>query len=370
MNANEIGKFIYKLRTEKNLSQYQLAEMIPISRQAVSKWERGITIPDSSTLIRLSEIFDVSINELLSGKKSKKDDIKILENITLEMLDDNNRKKEKIKRMLFVFITIIVIIMIAFLSYYFINSYNSIKVYKIEKSSSLFSTYNGIFITTKKKSYLKLGELDYKNNIQIEQVSLYYTKDDKKKLIFKRANANVLITDYYGYNEYFPYSDVKNIISNLYLEIIYNNGKKETLKLDVKRDFSNDNLTFPKNKKIGTNNGKNNEKLNNKLTSEQIKIVSQLKNKGVKNNDGYIYEINDNNKTITFIYYEESNFIVISEISDIIQKEWHYYMNTENLSYIEYENGRIVNTQENIINEPNNGWEWLSKNYINKYLIS
>lgn len=42
MDPQKIGKFIYKLRTEKGLSQYKLAEMIPISRQAISKWERGV----------------------------------------------------------------------------------------------------------------------------------------------------------------------------------------------------------------------------------------------------------------------------------------------------------------------------------------
>ena len=62
MNPEKISKFIYELRIEKKLSQYQLADMIPISRQAVSKWERAQTIPDSSTLIRLSEIFGVTIN--------------------------------------------------------------------------------------------------------------------------------------------------------------------------------------------------------------------------------------------------------------------------------------------------------------------
>jgi len=370
MNANEIGKFIYKLRTEKNLSQYQLAEMIPISRQAVSKWERGITIPDSSTLIRLSEIFDVSINELLAGKKDIKNDIKSLENITLNIIDDNNRKTKKIKRLLFIFISIIIIITITFLTYYFINSYNSIKVYKIEKVGSNFSTYNGIFITTKQKSYLRLGELDYENDIQIEQVSLYYTKDNKKKLIFKNENANILITDYYGYNEYFPYSDVKDIINNLYLEIIYNDGEKETLKLDVKRDFSNDNLTFPKTENIDTDNTNNNEKLNSKLSKEQEEIISQIKLKGKNNNDGYVYEINDDKKTISFIYYEENNYLIISETNDTSQKEWHYYMNSDNLSYIEYDNRKIIDNKENIMNDTNNGWKKINEDYINKYLMS
>lgn len=76
MDQQKIGKFICNLRKEKNLSQNQLADMTPISRQAVSKWERGITIPDSSVLIKLSEIFTVSINEILAGEKIPKKEYK------------------------------------------------------------------------------------------------------------------------------------------------------------------------------------------------------------------------------------------------------------------------------------------------------
>ena len=43
MDAYKTGQFIKKLRTERNLSQYQLADLIPITRHAVSKWERGIS---------------------------------------------------------------------------------------------------------------------------------------------------------------------------------------------------------------------------------------------------------------------------------------------------------------------------------------
>lgn len=67
MNYLNIGNYIKKLRKEKHLSQYMLAEMIPISRQAISKWETGKSIPDSQTLIRLSELFNVTINEILAG---------------------------------------------------------------------------------------------------------------------------------------------------------------------------------------------------------------------------------------------------------------------------------------------------------------
>lgn len=67
MNQEKIGKFILELRLKNGLSQNQLARMIPVSRQAVSSWELGKALPDLGTLLRLSKIFDVSIDEILLG---------------------------------------------------------------------------------------------------------------------------------------------------------------------------------------------------------------------------------------------------------------------------------------------------------------
>ena len=72
MNIDKIGKFIKELREEKGLTQDELAKKIPISRQAISKWERGLAIPDAQTLLKLSEFFSVSVNEILSGEKKNK----------------------------------------------------------------------------------------------------------------------------------------------------------------------------------------------------------------------------------------------------------------------------------------------------------
>ena len=85
MNQDKISKFIKNLREESNMTQEELADKIPISRQAISKWERGISIPDAQTLIRLSEIFNLSINEILSGEKINKTNIMLSIKIILYM---------------------------------------------------------------------------------------------------------------------------------------------------------------------------------------------------------------------------------------------------------------------------------------------
>ena len=63
----ETKDIIYELRTKKGLSQEELAEKIFVTRQAVSRWETGETIPNTETLKLLSKEFDVSINTLLGS---------------------------------------------------------------------------------------------------------------------------------------------------------------------------------------------------------------------------------------------------------------------------------------------------------------
>lgn len=65
----ETKEIIYKLRTQKGLSQDELAERIYVTRQAISRWETGETIPNTETLKQLSKLFDVSINTLLGSPR-------------------------------------------------------------------------------------------------------------------------------------------------------------------------------------------------------------------------------------------------------------------------------------------------------------
>lgn len=68
MNCEKIGRLIYNLRTEKKLTQQQLAECMHISDKAVSKWERGLGCPDISLLPALSNIFGINLENLLAGE--------------------------------------------------------------------------------------------------------------------------------------------------------------------------------------------------------------------------------------------------------------------------------------------------------------
>ena len=82
MNQEAIGKFISTCRKDKGLTQIQLAEKLNITNRAVSKWETGRSCPDASIMLKLCDILDITVNDLLSGervgmekyqKKQKKD---------------------------------------------------------------------------------------------------------------------------------------------------------------------------------------------------------------------------------------------------------------------------------------------------------
>ena len=99
MNQIEIGTFIAKCRKEKKLTQAQLAEKLNITDRAVSKWETGKSMPDSSIMLELCKILGITVNELLSGEEidmesyEKKADENL---IALKRKDENNMTKNVI----------------------------------------------------------------------------------------------------------------------------------------------------------------------------------------------------------------------------------------------------------------------------------
>lgn len=66
-----LGERIYKYRIEKNFSQLDLAEALEVSRQSVSKWETDASVPDLDKLVRLCDLFGVSMDELVRGMEPK-----------------------------------------------------------------------------------------------------------------------------------------------------------------------------------------------------------------------------------------------------------------------------------------------------------
>lgn len=68
------GEKITRLRKENNYTQEQLADLLNVSRQSVSKWESDLTLPETDKLIQMAKMFNCSIDYLLVEDKTQKDD--------------------------------------------------------------------------------------------------------------------------------------------------------------------------------------------------------------------------------------------------------------------------------------------------------
>lgn len=97
MDQSKIGKFIAECRKEKELTQMQLAEKLGITDKAISKWERGIAMPDTAIMLELCDILGISVNELLSGERlNMENDGQKSEQLLLEMAKEIEKKNKTI----------------------------------------------------------------------------------------------------------------------------------------------------------------------------------------------------------------------------------------------------------------------------------
>ena len=121
MNLIKIGKFIASCRKDKNITQEQLAEKLYITDRAVSKWERGLSLPDADKMLELCNILDINVNELLNGEKI---DMKDYEKKNEELLIEFAKHEEiQNKKMMFYEMVIGYISTITFLIILFTASF-------------------------------------------------------------------------------------------------------------------------------------------------------------------------------------------------------------------------------------------------------
>ena len=113
------------MRKSKGLSQEELAIKLNVVRQTISKWEQGLSVPDSELLVKVSEEFGVSVGTLLGEnvESKKQNDLKVisekLEVINLQLLQKKENKRKIINWLMIILLGLIVV---TFIILYFINS--------------------------------------------------------------------------------------------------------------------------------------------------------------------------------------------------------------------------------------------------------
>lgn len=331
MDNKKIAKFILTLRKEKGLTQEELADLIPIGRAAVSKWERGITIPDSSVLLRLSEIFKVNINEILLGERINSQNKEEANKFTLDLFTQMQKGSKNIKLL----IIGLLILLFLFLSYYFISSYKKIRVYTINNSNEFFEIDEGMLIRTKNKTYFKIGKINPANvSVIFSNIGIYYLDKDKKEhLLFSvKGNEDIVFEDIN--NKYFQDKEIKQILDNLYIRLIYNEVLEKSFKLEVKEDYVNKEIIFNKN-------------------SNDINSLDYFKDVFKNNKEYYLSYINsliylkkqnifynENNKSDVLELSYQNNILNLSLFGNgLLKEQWKYNLDGDNIDYSTFNNG-------------------------------
>ena len=143
---------IKSIRKSRGLSQEELAIKLNVVRQTISKWEQGLSVPDSEMLISISEVLETPVSTLLGENilESKVDDLKAisekLEIINLQLLQRKNARRKTIH---WLFISLCAIIIITFISLFLLNSpYLNGNYNKIEYAvlGVAFHSFEWIFI--------------------------------------------------------------------------------------------------------------------------------------------------------------------------------------------------------------------------------
>ena len=330
MNQEKIGIFIAKLRKEKGMTQQELADKLGVTDKAISKWENGRCLMDIQLLQPLADCLDVSVIELLNGKKIENDNNEYTKEFIDKTLEIANIKlNEKIKKIIFFIILAITLLLLTILSifcYKFIaaehiykNNYISFddNYYKRVSEIDIIEDIEEITINTINiENYLSLDINNSKIKIRDDFEGMEKIKSGNR-VSFKNDNASFSISVYEGYSDY---------------TFLINEFKKEEI---IDYNILGNSLNFK-----GTIRTKDKEKI--------------LKKHQIKNDLDFLKHINNN----ALDYYYKNEFLTLSlKISEM--KEIYAFnssllnglMNLENIIKINGDNeGYIVSLKGNTIN--------------------
>ena len=96
MDQKKIGNLLKKLRSEKGLTQEQLAEILNVSNRTVSRWETGSNMPDISLLVEIADFYDISIPEIINGERKSEKMNEEVKEVAKTMSDYARAEKEAI----------------------------------------------------------------------------------------------------------------------------------------------------------------------------------------------------------------------------------------------------------------------------------
>ena len=363
MNQEKVGKFIAMCRREKNMTQSDLAEKLGVTDKSIGNWENGRNMPDLSLFKPLCDELGITINELLSGEKLKKEKYqeKFEENI-INTIDYSTKRINIIRNNLGI-VLLVLGVLISFLA---------MTMFRSESPwGSIYSVFGcmismiGVSKLTKKLKYSKrliiclsyfvlyliaLFLIDYISVVSLRQLPRFCT--------IKTGNEYVYACENPFYNVYRVNSNTKNEY------VIIDTKKEYTIDTVPVVPFNRskagiDNIVKYKNKYVGNNSNDGN-------------LIASLP----LSEYGYVFEIDSENLGLTIDYhitdwYINENYYLEKSI---VYNSVSIFALIDNVKYIKFNfSGKsYLVTRENVINNFPNYNDIVSggidKKAFNKYL--
>lgn len=355
---NKFGNFLKELRKEQKLSQEELGEKLYVHRTTINKWEKGIVIPLNDKLFQIASYFNVSVDELLNGKRSDpNENIKIETNIIKIF-----KTKSTTFKITLITTILIILVLILFLIYYFTQTYKSTEVYRFYGNNDNIKTKDGLILFSNDKMYFKPGNFYNNKNeiINIETIELYTYNNETKETLLKSDLDNLLIEQSNSHELFLKIIKYKE---NLYLDACYEKTC-EQIKINSRKDYSSSKVIFDDIKTI------NEQKI--RSLKVEPNLIDQLKNYGFKyDEESNTYYFNDNDSKIK--YNEISKIINIIKVNeeynynikiDLINKSIKYIILNKNNRVLE---SFTINDYTNTKDPNYNTFKEINEKYLTQY---
>lgn len=242
VKSTKFANTIYSIRRDRNLTQKDLADLIGVSDRTISKWENGTTVPDLCQIRNICKKLEISPSLLIKSEKKFKDNMSF---IKMKLGKALNYLIHNIFLIGFIIAFILLLI-------YFINNFNSVKIYDLKYQSDKVSFENGYFLKTKVTNILVINDIRI-NKIKYEpteiNLELYTYVNGDKKILYKADNLNsFFIEENKSNTDLLSKDTIENIKRNLQLTITtkdeYDNIYTYECQLTFKEKFNNNKLSY------------------------------------------------------------------------------------------------------------------------------
>lgn len=358
VKSTEFATTIYRIRQERKLTQKEIGDIIGVSDRTISKWENGTTVPDLCQIRNICKKLEISPSLLIKSEKKLSDNIT---NLRREICKILNYILHNIFLITFILVFILLLL-------YFINNYNSIKIYDLKYDSENVIMKHGHFFQTKSVNILTIENISLnkiKYNPIDTKVKLYTLVNGDKKIIYTSENLNnIYIEENNSGADLLSKDVIESIKQNLYLLIETkdenNNEYNYECQITFKEKYNNNKLLYKsyiKNNSIDTlgfpfDNLTDSPKINNKSTkvmSKNNNNANKLASLGYeydKENDVY-FNVDKNNK---IEYQVQTEKLVVEKKEKNNSKNIIYYKNTKliNLTISNNKSELLVNLKYNV----------------------